>query len=347
MLTILICHLMYIIIQNKKLHKCVVLNICESKTNGEFIMAENRKNNWTAADITSQKGRSVIITGTGGIGFEIALEMTRAGAEVIMAGRNKDKGEEAIRKINKMNPAGTIRFEKLDLADLASIKAFGERMRAQLKSLDILVNNAAVMNPPQRMLTKDGFELQMGTNYLGHFALTACLLPLLQKGNKSRVVTMSSVAHLSGVINFDDLQSEHKYKPMVTYSQSKLACLMFAFELQRRSDTAGWGISSMGAHPGISRTELIPNGSGKNSPAGIARRVLGPIMFQPAAHGAWPALYAATAEEATGGTYYGPSRMNEMRGYPKIAKIAPQAMDVKVASRLWEESEKVANVKFV
>jgi NAD(P)-dependent dehydrogenase (short-subunit alcohol dehydrogenase family) len=304
------------------------------------------KNNWTAKDIPSLKGLSVVITGTGGIGYETALEMTRAGAEVIMAGRNKDKGEEAVRKIKSLKPIGNIRFETLDLADLESIKAFGERIKAQRKSLDILINNAAVMNPPQRKITKDGFELQIGTNYLGHFALTAHLLPLLQKGNKPRVITLSSVAHLSGVINFDDLQSEHNYKPMVTYSQSKLACLMFAFELQRRSDAAGWGISSMAAHPGISRTELIPNGTGKNSPAGIIRRLL-PILFQPAAHGAWASLYAATAKEAIGGTYYGPSRMNETRGYPTIAKIAPQAKDVMVASKLWEVTEKLTNVTFI
>lgn len=310
-------------------------------------MAENMKRNWTAADIPSQKGRSVIITGTGGIGYETALEMTRAGADVIMAGRNKDKGEAAIKKINTLNPVGTIRFEKLDLADLASIEAFGERIKGQRKSLDILINNAAVMNPPSRKVTKDGFELQMGTNYFGHFALTAHLLPLLRKGNKPRVVTLSSIAHRSGVINFDDLQSEHDYKPQQTYAQSKLACLMFSLELQRRSDAAGWGITSMGAHPGISRTELIPNSSGRNSPAGIARRLLGPIAFQPAAHGAWPSLYAATALEAKGGTYYGPSRMNEMRGYPTVAKMEPQAKDTEVASRLWEESEKLTNVKFM
>lgn len=310
-------------------------------------MVENMKRNWTAADIPSQKGRSVIITGTGGIGYETALEMTRAGADVIMAGRNKDKGEAAIKKINTLNPVGTIRFEKLDLADLASIEAFSERIMTQRENLDILINNAAVMNLPQRKTTKDGFELQMGTNYFGHFALTAHLLPLLQNGMNSRVVTLSSIAHRSGVINFDDLQSEHDYKPQQTYAQSKLACLMFSLELQRRSDTAGWGITSMGAHPGISRTELIPNGSGRNSPAGIARRLLGPIAFQPAAHGAWPSLYAATAIEAKGGTYYGPSRMNEMRGYPKVAKMEPQAMDVEVASRLWEESKKLTNVKFI
>ncbi len=308
-------------------------------------MAENRKNNWTTADIPSQKGRSVVITGTGGIGYETALALTGSGAEVIMAGRNREKGDEAIKKIKQLVPDGNIRFEILDLADLVSIGAFSERLRAQRTNLDILINNAAVMNPPQRKITKDGFELQMGTNYLGHFALTAQLLPLLKKGIKPRVVTLSSLAHLQGAVNFDDLQSEDNYKPMVSYSQSKLACLMFAFELQRRSDVYNWGISSMGAHPGISRTELIPNGAGKNSPATIVRRLL-PILFQPAAHGAWPSLYAATAKEAKGGTYYGPSRMNEMRGYPTVAKIAPQAKDVEAASKLWEVSEKLTNVKF-
>lgn len=310
-------------------------------------MEEGMKSNWTAVDIPSQKGCRVVITGTGGIGYETALEMTRAGAEVIMAGRNKDKGAEAIRKIKALNPKGNIRFEKLDLADLSSIEAFGKKMRAELKSLDILVNNAAVMNPPQRKVTKDGFELQMGTNYLAHFALTAQLLPLLKKGNKPRVITLGSVANRKGVIDFNNLQSEQSYVPMVAYSQTKLACIMFAFELQRRSDAAGWGITSIAVHPGISRTELIPNGSGKNSAAGIARSLLGPIFFQPAAHGAWPSLYAATAIEAKGGSYYGPSKMNEMRGYPNFAKVPPQAEDTQVAKKLWEVSEKLTNVKFV
>ncbi|GFP74077.1 oxidoreductase [Clostridium fungisolvens] len=310
-------------------------------------MAEGIKRNWTAADIPSQKGRRVVVTGTGGIGYETALEMTRAGAEVIMAGRNKDKGAEAIRKIKALNPKGNIRFEKLDLADLSSIESFGKKMRAELKSLDILINNAAVMNPPKRLVTKDGFELQIGTNYLGHFALTAQLLPLLKHGNKPRVISLGSIANRSGVIDFNNFQSEQDYKPMVAYSQTKLACLMFAFELQRRSDVAGWGITSIAVHPGISRTELIPNGSGKNSAAGIARRLFGPILFQPAAHGAWPSLYAATALEAKGGSYYGPSRMNEMRGYPTFAKVPPQAEDTQVAKKLWEVSEKLTNVKFV
>ncbi len=309
-------------------------------------MGETMKRDWTAADIPSQKGRSVVITGTGGIGYETALAMACAGADVILAGRNKEKGEEALRKIRTLKPAGTIRFEQLDLAELKSVEAFGVRIKAQRKTLDILINNAAVMNPPQRRVTKDGFELQMGTNYLGHFALTAQLLPVLLKAHKPRVINLSSIAHRSGVINFDDLQWERHYKPMEAYAQSKLACLMFALELQRRSEAAGWRLSSMAAHPGISRTELIPNGSGKNSPAGIVRRLLGPVFFQPAAHGAWPSLYAAAAEEAVGGTYYGPSRMNEMRGYPTEARMAPQAQDVQAASRLWAESERLTNVKF-
>ncbi|MGG4046322.1 oxidoreductase [Paenibacillus favisporus] len=303
------------------------------------------KRNWTAMDIPSQKGVTVVITGTGGIGYETALEMTRAGADVIMAGRNRQKGEEALSRINKLRLAGNIGFEMLDLADLESIQAFGERMRTHLTGLNILINNAAVMNPPQRKVTKDGFELQMGTNYLGHFSLTAQLLPLLIKTNKSRVVHLSSLANRSGTIQFDDLQSEREYKPMVAYAQSKLACLMFSFELQRRSEASGWGISSIGAHPGISRTELIPNSSGKGSPAAMLRR-FGSFLFQPAAHGAWPSLYAATAREAQGGAYYGPSRINEMRGYPALAKIPEQAMDRQVASRLWRESEKLTKVQF-
>ena len=303
------------------------------------------KKNWTSADIPSQKGKSIVITGTGGIGYETALEMTRAGAEVIMAGRNISKGEEAISKIKAMIPFGNIRFEILDLADLASIDAFGKKLRAERNSLDILVNNAAVMNPPKRRVTTDGFELQMGTNYFGHFALTAQLLPLLKNGHNPKVISLSSVANRDGAINFNDLQSEQEYKPMVTYSMSKLACLMFAFELQRRSDEEGWGITSIGVHPGISRTELIPNGSGKNSAAGMIRRFAS-FLFQPAAHGAWPSLYAITAPQARGGTYYGPSRMSETRGYPTFAKIPPQAEDMQVSKKLWNISEKLTKVEF-
>lgn len=301
---------------------------------------------WTDTHIPKQDGRSAIVTGTGGLGYETALALARAGAEIILAGRNEQKGTESINKIRALVPSANIRFENIDLADLASIQAFGKRMNAQRHSLDLLINNAGVMTPPQRKVTRDGFELQLGTNYLGHFALTAHLMPLLMQGDKPRVVTVSSIAHRTGVINFDDLQSEHNYKPMAAYSQSKLACLMFALELQRRSDANGWGISSIAAHPGVSMTELFQNGTGKRNAASIALRVLGPVVFQSAAHGAWPLLYAATSKEATGGSYYGPTKLNEVRGYPAIAKVAPQAKDAAVASRLWEESERLTRTRF-
>lgn len=195
-------------------------------------------------------------------------------------------------------------------------------------------------------MTSDGFELQFGTNYLGHFALTAQLLPLLQKGRDTRVVTVSSLAARNGAINFDDLQAERGYKPMAVYSQSKLAELMFAFELQRRSDAAGWGLSSVAAHPGISRTDLLPNGSGWFSLVGMVRFFLGPILFQAPAQGALPTLFAATAAQAMPGAYYGPDRLNEMRGAPTLATVPPKAEDVSVAGRLWDLSERLTAVTF-
>jgi NAD(P)-dependent dehydrogenase (short-subunit alcohol dehydrogenase family) len=225
----------------------------------------------------------------------------------------------------------------LDLASLESIAAFGERLRNSPDGLDLLINNAAVMTPPKRQVTTDGFELQFGTNYLGHFALTAHLLPLLRTAKKPRVVNLSSVAARNGAIHFDDLQSERHYTSMAAYSQSKLACLMFAFELQRRSDEAGWGIQSIAAHPGISRTDLIPNGAGSRSAAGIVRRYCW-FLFQPAAQGALPTLFAASAPEARGGAYYGPNRLAETRGYPAPAKVPPQALDKAKATSLWRLS---------
>ena len=218
-------------------------------------------------------------------------------------------------------------------------------MRGKRRSLDLLINNAAVMTPPKRMETSDGFELQFGTNYLGHFALTAELLPLLTKGSSPRVVTVSSVAARSGAIDFTDLQATHAYKPMAVYAQSKLANLMFAFELQRRSDAAGWGITSIAAHPGISRTDLIPNGAGRLSAAGFARTFLW-FLFQPAPQGALPTLFAATSPTARAGGYYGPDRLSEMRGFPAAAKPPQQALDVQVAARLWDVSEQLTGYPF-
>ncbi|MBL0919054.1 MAG: SDR family oxidoreductase [Hydrogenophaga sp.] len=300
---------------------------------------------WTASDIPSQRGRTAVITGTGGLGFQDALALARAGADVIVAGRNPAKGAAAIGQIRQEVPGASVAFEVLDLARIDSIRAFGDRLRRSRTGLDLLINNAAVMTPPTRQQTPDGFELQFGTNYLGHFALTAELLPLLRKGNKPRVVSLSSVAARDGAIDFNDLQSAHGYKPMAAYGQSKLACLMFALELQRRSQAAGWNILSIAAHPGISRTELLPNGAGAMSAAGLARRFLW-FLFQPAAQGALPTLYAATSPQAAGGSYYGPDRLGETRGHPALARLPARALDTGAALRLWKESERLTGTAF-
>ncbi|MEO9337152.1 SDR family oxidoreductase [Mesorhizobium sp. SB112] len=303
--------------------------------------------NWNTQNIPSQRGRTIVVTGTGGLGFEDALALARAGGDVIIAGRNPVKGAEAIRRIKQDVPAATVSFEPVDLGDLSSIAAFGTRVAAIREKVDVLINNAGVMTPPTRKTTADGFELQFGTNYLGHFALTAHLLPLLMRGTMPRVVTLSSIAvRGNGVaINFNDLQAEREYKPMPVYGQSKLACLMFALELQRRSDAAGWGIASIAAHPGVSRTELLHNAPGRRSAQGLLRSMLW-FLFQPAAQGALPTLFAATSPDARKGGYYGPNKLGETRGYPSEAKIPQQALEDHVASRLWDVSEELAGVKF-
>lgn len=307
---------------------------------------QNEIKNWTASNIPQRNDGLAVITGsTEGVGYEDALALAAAGWNVIMMGRNAQKGAESIARIYQINPKAKVSFEKIDLADLSSIKAFALRMTSKGQAINLLINNAGVMTPPKRLETADGFELQFGTNHIGHFALTAHLLPLLRKSPGARVVTVSSVANRAGVINFDDLQSTSSYVPMKAYSQAKLANLMFALELQRQSEKHGWGITSMAAHPGVSRTNLLITGAGRWSSAGIARTFL-PFLFQPSAQGALPTLYAATSPETKGGIYYGPNKMGETRGFPAIAKIPAQAEDLSVALKLWEISLKLAKVEF-
>ncbi len=301
---------------------------------------------WTEDDIPSQVGRVAVVTGTGGLGYQSALGLARAGAEVIVAGRNPQKGDVAVGDIRARVPHAKVSFELLDLADLKSIAAFGARTRARRQSLDLLVNNAGVMIPPRRLATADGFELQFGTNFLGPFALTSELLTLLRAGKNPRVVSVSALAAHGGEMHFENLQAESSYKPWAAYCQSKLADLLFAFELQRRSDLAGWGLTSVAAHPGIARTDLVPNGTGRYSLLSIAMRVVGPILFQTAAQGALPILFAATSLSAKAGGYYGPKGRSERRGDPGPARTPHQAEDVDVAQRLWSLSERLIGASF-
>ncbi|PCD04307.1 short chain dehydrogenase [Sphingomonas spermidinifaciens] len=300
---------------------------------------------WTTADMPDLAGRVAVVTGTGGIGLEDALALARAGATTIVAGRNPAKGAQAVDRILRAAGGAKVGFELLDLADLGSVAAGAERLAQRLGRIDILINNAAVMVPPARQVTADGFELQFATNYLGHFALTGHLLPLLRATPGARVVSLSSVAAPRGAIRLDDLQFERGYQPMPAYAQSKLACLMFALEFQRRSDAMAWGVTSIAAHPGVSRTDLIHNGAGRRSLPGMVRSVL-PFLFQPAAQGALPTLFAATAPGARGGAYYGPDGMGGLRGYPTLSAVPPRALDEEIAARLWEASERLCGVRF-
>lgn len=302
--------------------------------------------NWTTADIPAQRGRLAVVTGTGGIGFEVALALSRAGAEVILAGRNPGKGAEAVAAIHAAVPSACVRFEAIDLASLTSVAAFADRIAGQTDRLDLLVNNAGVMRPPRRMTTEDGFEIQLGVNYLSHFALTGRLLPLLLKGEGARVVTLSSVAARQGAINFDDLQAERSYRSMPVYAQSKLACLMFAFELQRRAEANGWALSSLAAHPGLSKTQLLENAPGGGGRVAPIYRMVRALLMQTQAQGALPALYAATSLQAKPGGYYGPDRASETRGHPAPSRIPTAADSFGAARLLWEVSEDLTGVRY-
>ena len=299
------------------------------------------------ADIPPQNGRTAVITGaTGGLGYETALALAGAGATVVLTGRNDAKGRGALEQIRIQVPNARISYEELDLAKLASVADFAARFGAAHTSLDLLVNNAGVMALPKRQETADGFEMQLGTNYLGHYALTARLLPLLRRGSQPRVVNLSSLAHRSGAINFDDLQSRRSYSPWKAYCQSKLAMLIFAFELQRRSDAAGWGLMSNAAHPGYARTDLIPNGPGARGLMWQVSKSLQPLISHSAAAGALPTLFAATSPQAKPAGYYGPNWFYELKGPPVPAKVMPQARDAAVAARLWDVSAALTGVSF-
>ena len=307
---------------------------------------------WTAADIPAQNGRRVLVTGgngypqddRSGLGYHDAFALARAGADVTIASRDRARGEEAVRRILADAPGAMVRFETLDLADLTSVRAFAARMRASGQGLDVLINNAGVMGRFNREVSVDGFERVFATNTLGHFALTGLLLPLLRRGREPRIVWVSS-SRTSNALPFDDLQFEQNYDYGAAYDHTKLANLLLAFEFDRRSKAAGWGVSSLASHPGVARTNLIPNGPGLDSAEGWRLRMLS-FMFQPAADGALPTLYAAASPQAVAGGYYGPNGFQGMRGLPGVATVPPAAQDLQAAATLWAALEQMGKVSF-
>jgi NAD(P)-dependent dehydrogenase (short-subunit alcohol dehydrogenase family) len=306
----------------------------------------------TANDIPSQHGRRILITGgNSGIGYEAALELARHGAEVIMPARSLEKANDAITRIRREVPNAILTPGVLDLASLASVRAFATFIAENFpgQSLDLLINNAGVMAVPHRELTDDGYERQFATNYLGPFLLTALLYPQLKPQPGTRIVTVSSGVTNQGKIEFDNLQSERMYKPMFgAYSQSKLADLIFQLELQRRLTASGSPILSTGAHPGYAITNLQTSGPAGVVPLSfrIVEMILKPLISQDAAHGALPTLFAATSPAAIPCGYYGPSGFYELKGHPVPAKIAPAAKDLSLSKRLWTETERLTGVSF-
>jgi NAD(P)-dependent dehydrogenase (short-subunit alcohol dehydrogenase family) len=299
---------------------------------------------WTASDIPDQSGRVAVVTGANsGLGLVTARELGRAGAKVVIACRNVDKGSAALSSIRAEVPSVDASVSALDLADLASVRGFAARLAGEHERLDLLVNNAGVMAPPRR-LTVDGFESQIGTNHLGHFALTGLLLSVLLAAPAPRVVTLSSGAHRLGTIKFDDLQREHGYNNWMAYGQSKLANLMFSFELQKRATAAGANLLSVGAHPGYARTNL--QFAGPHLYEQLLMRITNPILGQSADMGALPQLYAATAPDVPGGSFIGPDGFMEQRGHPHVVTAAGKAYDEDAWRRLWEVSEQLTGVGY-
>jgi NAD(P)-dependent dehydrogenase (short-subunit alcohol dehydrogenase family) len=299
------------------------------------------KATWTSGDVPGQHGRLAVVTGANtGLGFETARVLAARGASVVLAVRDTDKGKAAAARIAGAAPGADVTVQHLDLASLESIRAAAAQLRAAHPGIDLLINNAGVMFPPKQT-TGDGFELQLGTNHLGHFALTGLLLEQMLPVAGSRVVTVSSTAHRLGArINFDDLQSQRSYHRVAAYSQSKLANLLFTYELQRRLSGAATTTIALAAHPGLAATELT-----RNTPP-ITAFFYARLLSQKAAMGALPTLRAATDPGAAGGQYYGPGRLFGTRGYPKLATSSRQSHNTAIQRRLWTVSEQLTGVTF-
>ena len=297
---------------------------------------------WTKEDMNNQAGKSAVVTGANaGVGFETALALYEKGARVIVACRDLFKANEAIKKIKLHDGSGSLEAGVLDLSSLESVKQFAEAITRKVSKLNLLINNAGVMRPPASK-TAEGFELQFGVNFIGHFALTGYLYPTLKTTQGARVVTVSSNAYLRGVIDFDNLKLEKRYDKGREYAQSKLADLFLATELQRRIDTAGDSVVSIAAQPGANNTDLLRHLNTEEFTDTVKR--VGPLM-EPW-QGALPTLYAATMPDAVPGALYGPDQDGGFRGYPALSKIQPHALDEQLAQRLWEYAEDATDITF-
>lgn len=295
--------------------------------------------NWTTQNMTDQSGKTILVTGANtGLGFQTALELAKKNAHVILAGRNEDKINRAISDIKQEVPTAKLEAGIVDLSDLNSVMNFAESLleKHYQSGLDVLINNAGVMFPPPGK-SKDGFELQFGVNFIAHFALTAHIFPLLNKATNSRVVTLSSIAHKNGIIDFDNLKLEKPYDKFREYGQSKVADLIFTFELQRRLEKIGSSVISVGAHPGISKTELLRTDNPE---------MINEFPHMNATQGAFSSLFAAT-EPLKGGEYIGPDGEGEMTGFPAPAFIADYAKDELIGKKLWDYVNKELNLDFL
>ncbi len=300
---------------------------------------------WTTARMPDQGGRIAVVTGaSSGIGEEAASALAGRGARVVLAVRDAARGAAAMARLQALHPGADVSVSLLDLADLASVRAFASRMDGELPRVDLLLNNAGLMQS-RRSVTADGFERMFGTNHLGHFALTGLLMDALKRAAAPRVVTIASIAHRRGRIDFDDPQSERSFNGSKGYAQSKLANLMFALELDRRAHADGSSLMSVAAHPGVATTGFMAATGLPKFVASLGNAVIR-ILCQDAAAGALPGLYASTMPDVRGGQYWGPDGFKEVRGTPALAVLSPQATDRQAWSRLWRVSEELTHVTY-
>jgi len=302
-----------------------------------------KQTRWTEAQVPSQAGRVAIVTGSNtGLGFDTARVLAEKGATVVLAVRDPQKGAAAADRIRARAPGANVSVQLLDLGSLAAVRAGAEALRTAYPRIDLLINNAGVMIPP-KSVTPDGFELQFGTNHLGHFALTGLLLDRLLDVPGSRVVVVGSLAHKAGTINFSDLQWESRYSRAGAYAQSKLATIMFCYQLHRRLTASGKRTLAIGAHPGYTNSELMRN---VWQPLQPMVRLMSPWFGQDPAQGALPQLLAATDPDAKGGQYWGPDGFAELKGYPKLVESSARSRDVEAQRHLWTVSEQLTGVRF-